>query len=306
MALQRLFTTLNISAASQPLPLVCFKPTLASEGRSARLDNNNLQCDEQRQRAKDLATKLQDCKATYETFLKRRENAKKKKDEKNEKGDKDDTTRPPPGAPSRGMQLVGNPGGEKALLTVYSWQSNTPCNSVSRSAYWRPDIQLIPFVSVAVPSRLLAQEDLRSGRTSGVADQSQALRFGQVLMVEHLRGRTMPSGERHSGLVVVSDVCGDDHVQEYCFSSNNELKLDLFVGDWTASNTNGCEGPWGSGLDPTVVRKATPDEATRVRSINYGGRAQGTERCGDCDAARRQMSQCWYYTPPASSAQWCP
>lgn len=205
--------------------------------------------------------------------------------------------------PSRGDAFVRG-GSEVAKMTVYSYQSNTPCNSASKACYWRDDLRLIPFVSVAVPSRLFAQSETRGDRTSSYP--SNGLTFGDVLFLSHLKGRSMPNGKIHTGFVQITDICGDDHNQDYCFTNEGHVKLDLYVGDWTKISTSGCSNPSGSGLDDTIVRRATREEIATQLIKDYGGEALGSGSCGDCGVAQQQMTACWHYTPPASTKQWCP
>ena len=218
-------------------------------------------------------------------------------------------THPPPppssstSGPARGDVFVRG-GSEMAKMTVYSFQSNTPCNSASKACYWRDDLDLTPFVSVAVPSRLFAQSDMRGDRTSSYP--LDGLTFGDVLFLSHLKGRAMPNGKAHTGFVQITDICGDDHNQDYCFTPEGHVKLDLYVGDWTQIPTSGCSTPAGSGLDTTIVRRATREEAATKLIKDYGGHRLGAGSCGDCGTAQQQMAACWYYTPPASTKQWCP
>ena len=170
------------------------------------------------------------------------------------------------------------------VLTWYSFQDNTPCNSVA-TASGRP---LIPFVSVAVPFRLL--------KTKG-----GTLDYGDRLFVKFLEGRVMPNGKKHSGWVQIDDFCGDGGQDSYCFQTVSGTKypnIDLYIGDYTKSGTNcGYTGPAGSGQEVTDVFTGTP----AVFETDYGGAATGSGKCGDCAAAREQQKCQWHYTPTYES-----
>ena len=174
------------------------------------------------------------------------------------------------------------------VMTWYSFQDNTPVNS-SQSASGR---ELRPFVSVAVPFRLLKP-------FGGKLD------YGDKIYVAFLHGRKMPNGKRHTGWVQIDDFCGDSGDDSYCFQKVGGKKypnVDLYVGDFTQSGmTASCDGPAGSGQELTTVWTGKPKSAW---VDDYGGAALGTGTCGDVKAAKAQQS-CWDYTPPASSASAC-
>lgn len=176
------------------------------------------------------------------------------------------------------------------VLTWYSFQDNTPSNS-SMSASAR---QLVPYLSVALPFRFLEQ----FGGT---------IAYGDELFVEFLAGRTMPNGVTHSGWVKVDDFCGDNQDDSYCYQSlGGQLhpNIDLWIGDFTASGLDPatCQGPAGSGQELTNVYTGSAGAAWIA---DYGGRSVGVGKCGDSAAARAEQPNCWYYTPPPESAEWC-
>jgi hypothetical protein len=180
----------------------------------------------------------------------------------------------------------GRPSPSRALgdyvLTWYSYQDNTPCNTTA-TASQRP---LTPFVSVAVPSRLLKQ-------SGGM------LQYGDKLHVKFLEGRRMPNGTTHTGWVRIDDFCGDGGNDAYCYQTLRGRKypnVDLYVGDITKSGI-GCDGgPAGSGQELTHVTTGAPPPGRFV--TNYGGAVRGKGKPCDCAAARREQGDClWHYTP---------
>jgi hypothetical protein len=178
----------------------------------------------------------------------------------------------------------------KYVMTWYSFQDNTPVNSMLTAS----GRKLIPYVSVAVPFRLLKA-------FGGKLD------YGDKLYVEFLAGRTMPNGKKHSGWVEIDDYCGDSGDDSYCYQSVGGTKYpntDLYIGDFTKSgmSTTTCEGPAGSGQELTNVSTGTPGSEW---SADYGGKALGPGKCGDLSSAKPAHGSCWDYTPPASSASDC-
>jgi hypothetical protein len=174
-------------------------------------------------------------------------------------------------------------------MTWYSFQDNTPVNS-ALSASGRP---LLPYVSVAVPFRLL--------KAFG-----GNLNYGDKLFVQFLAGRTMPNGTKHSGWVQIDDFCGDSGDDSYCFQTLSGVSypnVDLYVGDFTKSgmSSSSCSGPAGSGQELTNVSTGSAGSAWIA---GYGGSALGSGKCGVLSTARAQQA-CWDYTPPASSASDC-
>ncbi len=178
----------------------------------------------------------------------------------------------------------------KYVVTWYSFQDNTPTNS-ALSASGRP---LYPYISVAVPFRLLKS-------FGGKLD------YGDKLYIEFLDGRTMPNGMKHTGWVQIDDFCGDSGDDSYCFQSVGGTKYpntDLYIGDFTKSGMDpkACTGPAGSGGELTNVSTGTPGSAW---ISDYGGSTLGSGKCGDTATAKSQQGACWDYTPPASSASEC-
>lgn len=178
----------------------------------------------------------------------------------------------------------------KYVLTWYSFQDNTPVNS-AMSASGR---KLIPYLSVAVPFRLLKPF---GGK----------LAYGDKLYVQFLDGRTMPNGKKHTGWVQIDDYCGDSGDDSYCFQSVGGTKYpntDLYIGDFTKSGMSptSCTGPAGSGQELTTVSTGS---AGAEWIGDYGGKALGPGKCGDLSTAKPAHGSCWDYTPPASSASEC-
>lgn len=173
------------------------------------------------------------------------------------------------------------------VMTWYSFQDNTPCNSTS-AASGRP---LVPYVSVAVPFRLLKPKG------------GGPLAYGDQLFVKFLENRVMPNGARHTGWVRVDDFCGDGGDDSYCYQTVQGTKypnVDLYVGDYTLSGIQ-CDGsgPAGRGQERTEVFLGPAPPGALVTS--YGGAARGKGRCGDCSGARKEQSCNWYYTPQYES-----
>lgn len=180
------------------------------------------------------------------------------------------------------------------VMTWYGYEDNTPCSS-SLTSSGRP---LIPFVSVAVPFRLLKKH-------GGPLD------YGDQLFVKFLENRKMPNGKLHTGWVQLDDMCGDGGNDSYCFQSVKGKKypnVDLYIGAWKGSGMDPktCSGPAGSGQEKTDVFHADKGKAPSGKFINdYGGAKTNGLKCGDCAAAKREMGKCMTYTPPSSSAKWC-
>ncbi len=177
------------------------------------------------------------------------------------------------------------------VLTWYSFQDNTPPNSAMTSS-GRP---LIPFVSVALPSRFLK-------------DHGGSLEYGDKLYVKFLDGKTMPNGTRHTGWVQIDDYCGDNGDDSYCFQEVDGASypnVDLWVGDFTqaAFNAETCEGPAGAGQELTAVSTGAPSEGQWVS--DYGGRSVGRGACGNLEDAKADQGGCWDYTPPEDSSSHC-
>jgi hypothetical protein len=199
------------------------------------------------------------------------------------------------GADGAGDAGSGPPPGAKKLerhvLTWYTFQDNTPVNSLF-SASDRP---LKPFSSVAVPRRELKVN-------GGTLD------YGDKLYLAFLDGRPMPNGTKHTGWVQVDDFCGDAGDDTYCYQKIPEgtfPNVDLYIGDFTktgmmASATGDCDGPAGSGQELTDVYSGVPGASFRT---DYGGATLGTGKCGDKLAARKEQKGttaageggCWGY-----------
>lgn len=195
------------------------------------------------------------------------------------------------------MTMTGPPvGGKKVeqhVLTWYTFQDNTPVNSLF-SASGR---SLKPYSSIAVPRRELAA-------LGG---------YGTKIYVAFLDGRMMPNMTKHTGWVQIDDICGDGNDDSYCYQDLGGKKypnIDLYLGDFTktgmkASPTGDCEGPAGSGQELTDVWTGN---AGANFHADYGGSALGTGKCGDQAAARLEQkgvntpgeSGCWGYDGQAA------
>lgn len=188
---------------------------------------------------------------------------------------------------SRNLTPVGGGGGGGAklgdfVMTWYTFQDNTPCNSTASSSE-RP---LIPYVSVAVPFRFLKSH-------------GGPLNYGDQLYLKFLDGRKMPNGSNHTGWVQLDDFCGDSGDDNYCYQKVGGTKypnVDLYVGDYTKSGM-GCDGgPAGGGQEKSEVLMGPAPPGRMVN--DYGGAAKGAGRCGDCNAAQKEQPKCqWHYTP---------
>ena len=203
-----------------------------------------------------------------------------------------DSGKPPTdsGAPGTDAGPTSKTALGKYVMTWYSFQDNTPVNS-SMSASGR---RLIPYISVAVPFRLLTAF---GGKLS----------YGDYLYVEFLDGRTMPNGVKHTGWVQIDDFCGDSGDDSYCFQTVGGAKypnVDLYIGDYSRSgmSTTTCSGPAGSGQELTNISTGAPGAAFVG---DYGAKALGPGKCGDLASAKAAHGSCWDYTPPASSASEC-
>lgn len=168
------------------------------------------------------------------------------------------------------------------VMTWYTFQDNTPCNSTA-TASQRP---LIPYVSVAVPFRFLKEK-------------GGDLNYGDKLFVSFLQNRTMPNGKKHTGWVQIDDFCGDGGNDSYCYQKVNGKKypnVDLYIGDYTKSGLN-CknDGPAGDGQELTKVSVGTPSADQWI--TDYGGAARGKGNCGDCSSAKQEQKCQWHYTP---------
>jgi hypothetical protein len=184
----------------------------------------------------------------------------------------------------------------KYVITWYSFQDNTPVNS-AQSGSGR---QLIPYLSVAVPFRLLKA-------------YGGNLDYGDKLYLEFLKGRTMPNGVQHTGWVEIDDYCGDNNDDSYCFQTvggTSYPNTDLYIGDFTKSGMKAsggnCSGPAGSGQELTNVYSGDPCSEWVG---DYGGAALGNGKCGDYTSAESQQGGksggCWDYTPPTNTVQYC-
>lgn len=184
----------------------------------------------------------------------------------------------PPGAPERFDNKNKKLG--DFVMTWYTFQDNTPCNSTATAS----DRPLIPFVSVAVPFRLLKSK-------------GGSLNYGDQLFLEFLEGRAMPNGSKHTGWVQVDDFCGDGGDDSYCYQTVGKKKypnVDLYIGDYAMSGMNCSEtGPAGNGQEVTGVFTGKSDAMV----LDYGGAAKGPGKCGDCKGARKEQKCAWYYTP---------
>ncbi|AGE55066.1 hypothetical protein FK949_gp243 [Paramecium bursaria Chlorella virus NYs1] len=166
-----------------------------------------------------------------------------------------------------GVSIKKNLG--KFVMTWYSFDDNTPpySNVGSTGKY------LTPFISVAVPFRLLKKN-------------GGPLNYGDTLYLKFLDGRTMPNGQKHNGIVRLDDFCGDYGDDGYCYQSVKGGKypnVDLYIGDRRAAG-QGCNGggPAGSGQELTDLSIASGPVGS------WGGKSKGPGRCGDIQTAERQ------------------
>ena len=195
--------------------------------------------------------------------------------------------------------VAGAPAGStpvgKYVLTWYSFQDNTPVNSLFSAS----GNLLTPFVSVAVPFTQIvncAGETPKPGQTCG------KLKYGDKLYVDFLKDRVMPNGMKHTGWVVLDDYCGDGNDDTYCYQDGGDGKtypnVDLYIGDFVQSGMkpcgDQCTGPAGNGGELFNLSTGNPSAADFIN--NYGGAAVGTGKCGDRQTARDQQ-----YGPPAGS-----
>jgi len=194
-------------------------------------------------------------------------------------------------APEVASPAPANAKWDDAVVTVYTFQDNSACNSVMTSS-GRP---LVPYVSVAIPFRYI----------HGLGDGP--FHMGEQIFVSFLAGRTMPDGTPHTGWVQIDDFCGDQGDDSYCFQ-NGEPNVDLYVGDWAQSgmscNDGDFAGPGGSGQEGTEVRFGPPPIGQWKSS--YGGEAMGAGNCGDCSFGKTvQPVACWHYDPGAINIEHC-
>lgn len=190
------------------------------------------------------------------------------------------------GSPARGEYFSGGRALGDYVMTWYTFQDNTPCNTTA-TASGRP---LIPYVSVAVPFRLLKSK----GGT---------LNYGDKLFLSYLQNRAMPNGTKHTGWVQIDDFCGDHGDDSYCYQTYKNKKypnVDLYVGDYTKSGIKCADnGPPGSGQELTKVSVGEPAAGQWI--TNYGGAARGKGKCGDCKGAKTEQKCDWHYTPTKES-----
>jgi hypothetical protein len=168
-------------------------------------------------------------------------------------------------------------------LTWYSWQDNTPCNSMRTASGNR----MVPFISVAVPFRFLAKF-------------GGALNYGDLVYVPFLRDRVMPNSTKHTGYLVVTDFCGDNSDDNYCYSDDGKKNpiLDVYIGDYTKARMNRWSGPMGNGQEtvyPKFYKAVARGKHPSVIPRSYGGQATGGGRCGDCEYANKQQPGAWDY-----------
>ena len=180
------------------------------------------------------------------------------------------------GGGTSGGSVAGpwKPDGKGTVMTVYTFQDNTPNNSVESSS-GRP---LRPYRSVAVPFRHLKEF-------------GGNLEYGQNFQIKYLIGKKMPNGTTHNGWVALDDFCGDNKDDSYCYQDCSLGKdacanIDLFIGDFTKSMT--CKGgPAGGGTEETeVVTGTAPPGAL---DVDYGVPASNSNKKCDFNAAKRDQ-----------------
>lgn len=144
-------------------------------------------------------------------------------------------TRPKPG------EKVGN-----VVVTIFSAQSNTPgCTNTSASGRL-----LEAYVSIALPFSLLTER------------QGGPYQYGDWFEIDALKGKKLPNGKTHTGMVRLDTSCGDLGNYAYCLHDQGGKKysgIDLFIGDFRYSGMkcdgNGtATGPAGNGQTFAAVK----------------------------------------------------
>lgn len=190
--------------------------------------------------------------------------------------------------------------GTVIMLSWYSWQNNSPCNSrISSSG--KP---LVPYKHVAVPKSMHG-----------------AFPLGTKLFIDGLRGKST-AGETHSGWVEVADTCEETGSTTCYFQPPKSLPLvKLYIGDFTKAKAKclgtmsrapkiginyGTSKQWSLPLETTISCRRTPTASERSFNRGYGGSAMGNSKfkCGDCSAAKTQLGSCYY--GGAASSKYCP
>lgn len=179
----------------------------------------------------------------------------------------------------------------KYILTWYSFQDNTPSCSTSTSS----GRSLIPYVSIAPPFRMLR-------------NWGGQLEYGDWVYADWLDGRSMPNGKKHTGMLRVDDICGDNDDDSYCFykdsSKTKRPGIDIYIGDITKSGyrTDGdCSGPAGYGS--TEMKLFTGSDHSKTK--DYGGRAESSCKCGDWRTGQKEHGNCYFYKAPEWTSKWC-
>ena len=61
------------------------------------------------------------------------------------------------------------------------------------------------------------------------------LNYGDWVYADWMDGRTMPNGQKHTGMLSVDDFCGDNGNDTYCFYKDSggtkRPAIDIFIGD---------------------------------------------------------------------------
>lgn len=183
----------------------------------------------------------------------------------------------PSPAPSGNWSKSQNKG--QFVLTWYSANDNTPPNSNISSK----GKELVPYVSLAVPSRYI---------------KNGTFNYGDIIYVDFLNGRMMPNGQKHNGLVRIDDFCGDHGDDDYCFQNYKGKKypnVDIYIGEYRKSGMgDNCSGPAGSGQELTDVFSTSGN----AQVGSWGGQSRPDGKCGDLASAKAgKPGRCWFYTP---------
>ena len=197
-----------------------------------------------------------------------------------------DAQNPEPPKIDRPKKLFGD-----FVITQYSNQSNTPCNSI-QSASGR---KMIPFVSVAIPFRFTVKN-------------GGPLNYGDWIFADKIQGRVMPNGRKHTGWLRLDDFCGDGGEDGYCFQNiggKSYPNVDVFIGNIFDAGLKNGSTPIGSGQELMKIYTGNPgDEAV----TEYGGSDNLSGKCGDCQHsvnAYKSTGSKLYYVPEPWTAKYC-
>ena len=178
--------------------------------------------------------------------------------------------------PAAGTKL-GN-----VVVTYYSFQSNTPaCTNTSASGKL-----LEAYVSIALPFSYLTDR------------QGGPYQYGDWFELESLKGKRLPNGKIHTGLVRLDTTCGDLGNYSYCLHQQGSGKysgVDLYLGDFRTSGMvcdgkGTATGPAGNGLTFTGIKYVGPNPKGAVTSYGLPSRATDC-LCNDAVTACMQQTK---------------